>query len=306
MNDGNEANWEESYTIGQLNSPLHDIFIGSVAGALGKIIEYPFDTVKVRLQTHDVGTFPTTWSCIKYTYDLEGIRRGFLQGITSPVIGAAMETAVLFVAYNQTARYLEHHYKNISDLQNILISGGVAGTCVSFVLTPVELVKCKLQVVNIQRKQAAAEALHKHHTRILPTILSIIKEDGVLGMWRGLTGTFLRETVGGVAWFGTYETLKHRFRERHPEEGNKTWELLLSGASAGVAFNCTIYPVDTVKTVTQVRNESFQQALRKVVARRGILGLYRGFGITCFRAIPANSVVFFTYEKLSKWLGPTI
>ncbi|QLL30661.1 hypothetical protein HG536_0A04770 [Torulaspora globosa] len=275
---------------------LKDTINGSIAGAFGKLIEYPFDTVKVRMQTQDAKTFPTTWSCIKYTYKNEGILRGFFQGIGSPIFGASLENAVLFVSYNQCAQFLEKHAK-VTSLQQTVISGAFAGACASLVLTPVELIKCKLQVSNLQNLQAGI----KKPTKILPTIKLVLQERGVMGLWQGQSGTLIRETFGGVAWFSTYELLKNYLKSLHDDgRDSDTWELLVSGASAGLAFNASIFPADTLKSVMQTEHMGLLQSAKRVMAKSGVAGFYRGLGITLIRAAPANAAVFYTYETLSK------
>lgn len=276
------------------NEAIKDIVNGSVAGALGKIIEYPFDTIKVRLQTQSANIFPTTWSCIRYTYKNEGIIKGFFQGIGSPICGSALENAVLFVSYNQCARLLDKHTDS-SPLQQIILSGAFAGSCASLVLTPVELVKCRLQVSNLGSGKPV---------KILPTIKQILKEGGVAGLWQGQSGTFIRESLGGIAWFATYELLKDHFLHRHVDGGkdgvNKTWELLVSGGSAGLAFNASIFPADTLKSMMQTEKRSLMSSAAKIMRQSGLAGFYRGLGITLVRAVPANAMVFYTFETLSR------
>lgn len=286
----------EHTTINNENSAFKDILNGSIAGAFGKFIEYPFDTVKVRLQTQGSKMFPTTWSCIKCTYQNEGIIKGFFQGIGSPLFGASLENASLFVAYNQTSNFLNKH-SSVNELTNIIISGAISGSCASFVLTPVELIKCKLQVANLANSVPGSK---QRTTKIFPTISNVIKERGLLGLWQGQSGTFIRESFGGVAWFATYELTKSKLKERHPDKQNKTWELLFSGASAGIAFNASIFPADTVKSIMQIEHISIKNAFMKVITKYGITGFYRGLGITLIRAAPANATVFYTYETLSK------
>lgn len=286
---------EQKDRNGEVNA-WKDTIRGSIAGAFGKLIEYPFDTVKVRMQTQDAKTFPTTLSCIKYTYRNEGIARGFFQGIGSPIFGASLENAVLFVSYNQCTSFLEKHAK-ITALQQIIISGAFAGACASLVLTPVELIKCKLQVSNLQNLQSGI----KKPTKILPTIRLVLQERGVMGLWQGQSGTLIRETLGGVAWFATYELLKNYLKSLH-EDGrdSDTWELLVSGASAGLAFNASIFPADTLKSMMQTEHIGLLQSAKRVMAKSGVSGFYRGLGITLIRAAPANAAVFYTYETLSK------
>ncbi|EDO17302.1 hypothetical protein Kpol_1062p9 [Vanderwaltozyma polyspora DSM 70294] len=294
MNDDNSFNDIE---IKKNTSALKDIINGSIAGCFGKIIEYPFDTIKVRLQTQGSHLFPTTWSCIKYTFKNEGIKKGFFQGISSPLVGAAMENAVLFLSYNQCAKMLDNqtYIPEVTPLTKIIISGAFAGSCASFVLTPVELVKCKLQIANIQNNSSSL----LKPTRILPTIKNTLTQNGVFGLWQGQSGTFIRESIGGVAWFATYELMKDFLKYQRHDKENKTWELLLSGASAGLAFNATIFPVDTVKSVMQTEHLGLKSSISLVLKRQGFAGFYRGLAITLIRAAPANATVFYTYETLS-------
>lgn len=275
----------------QFEEAVKDILYGSIAGAVGKAIEYPFDTVKVRLQTQPAHMFPTTWSCIKFTYDNEGLWRGFYQGIGSPLAGAALENAVLFVSFNQAKRLLDVE-SSLTPLSKTVWAGAFAGACASFVLTPVELIKCKLQVSNLSTTKTS-------HTKILPTIKSVLSERGFLGLWQGQSGTFIRESGGGAAWFTTYEVVKNYLASRRQAEQNTTWELLASGASAGLAFNASIFPADTIKSTMQTDHIDLSSATRKIYARQGIAGFYRGLGITLIRAVPANAAIFYTYETLS-------
>lgn len=41
---------------GLWRDPLRDILAGTVAGIVGRFLEYPFDTVKVKLQAASIGT----------------------------------------------------------------------------------------------------------------------------------------------------------------------------------------------------------------------------------------------------------
>lgn len=275
------------------HSAFWDILFGSIAGAIGKTIEYPFDTVKVRMQTQGSQIFPTTWSCIKYTYENEGIIRGFFQGIGSPLIGASLEHACLFLSYNQCFQFLLAHTA-LSYFVIILISGAFAGSCTSLVLTPVELIKCQLQVSNLRLSLEEGE----RHTSIIPTIKAILKEKGIWGLWQGQSGTFVRESIGSLVWFGTFENFKSMFLSRSNRDTMHTWQLLISGAAAGIAFNGSMFPVDTIKSIMQTEHLGFFETARKIRKEHGVSGFYRGIGITILRSGPSNAVVFYTYERL--------
>lgn len=83
---------------GQGEEALKDVVCGSVAGVIGKYIEYPFDTVKVRLQSqphHLPLQYTGPLDCFKKSYKQDGVR-GIYRGISAPLVGAAVETSCLF------------------------------------------------------------------------------------------------------------------------------------------------------------------------------------------------------------------
>ena len=77
---------------------MKDVVCGSLAGIVGKYIEYPFDTVKVRLQSQPDG-LPLRYNgpldCFKKSLQRDGFL-GIYRGISAPLVGAAVETSTLF------------------------------------------------------------------------------------------------------------------------------------------------------------------------------------------------------------------
>ncbi|AMD21264.1 HEL016Cp [Eremothecium sinecaudum] len=275
-----------------LYEAFRDIFFGGIAGAVGKVVEYPFDTIKVRLQTQPHHVFPTTWSCIRYTYAEEGLWRGFYQGISSPLFGAFLENALLFVSFN-IGKHLTDVYTDFDILTKTVLAGAFAGAWASLVLTPVELVKCKLQVSNLEN--SASERVS-----VLETARTVVRERGFGGLWQGHCSTLLRECLGCAVWFTTFETLKNWFSSTGDGIENTPWELLISGACAGVCFNASVFPADTVKSTMQTEHVSFSSAITIIMSNNGPMGFYRGIGITLLRAVPANAAIFYIHERLSK------
>ena len=88
----------DSVTAGQGEEALKDVVCGSVAGIVGKYIEYPFDTVKVRLQSQP-DNLPLRYTgpldCFKKSLQRDGFI-GIYRGISAPLVGAAVETSTLF------------------------------------------------------------------------------------------------------------------------------------------------------------------------------------------------------------------
>lgn len=275
-----------------------EISYGAIAGSLGKLIEFPFDTVKVRLQSSH-GQM-STLTTIRDILHKEGIFNGFYKGIRAPMVGACMESAVLFSAFQYGQEALLNVTSLSSDsLVRVCAAGAFSGFAASFVLTPVELVKCKLQVANLH-KLTSSESY-------VSLLRKIVGNEGPLGLWHGLNLTLLREMGGTAIWFASYEESLKMLNKAAPDRENVN--LLASGAFAGFMFNLSIYPIDTIKSNIQTYDMTsgrsgklnFASAVTHLTSRPGGLrNLYNGLGITLLRSIPANAAIFYTYEYLKK------
>lgn len=297
-------------------TPAKDFVFGAVAGITGKTIEFPFDTIKVRLQTQAVGDarYAGTLDCFVQTVRHEGFR-GLYKGLASPLVGSMAENAILFSVYNgiqDMFRRLDGTYdpdpaKTPVQLSNgkIALAAGGAGAAVSLVLTPVELVKCKLQVQDV-----AGAASAERYKGPVDVLIRTLKSDGLKGMYRGQLGTLIREAGGGVAWFGVYEIVVASMMRRRgvaSKDDLSPWSITFAGGIAGMAFNGSMFPVDTIKSKMQTDDltgggarQGFLQVGRNIWRTEGIRGFYKGLGITLFRSMPASGGIFLTYETLRR------
>lgn len=319
-----------------------DVVCGSTAGAAGKLFEYPFDTVKVRLQSQPDNhppRFAGPLDCFRQTLANEGFM-GLYRGIAAPIVGAAAENASLFLSYGvaQSACRSWGNWAATERLPDVVLlgCGAFSGIVTSFILTPIELVKCQMQVHALyghstgnassamsgttkKVPRIATQSLHTttaHLPGPLQLVASIYSRDGLVGFWRGQTGTLFREAGGSAAWFGSYEYVNKALRtyRGHPNGKNTMGDSMAAGAVAGVMFNLSLFPADTIKSRIQteavvaqhsgtgkVLQKGFFEVGRHIYKTGGLKALYRGCGITIARAAPSSAVIFATYEKLKEF-----
>ncbi|KAG6335343.1 hypothetical protein ID866_3754 [Astraeus odoratus] len=285
-----------------------------IAGMASKVFEHPFDLTKVRLQAQvldSTARFSGPIDCLVRTWRSEGVR-GLYRGLPAPVVGAMAENASLFLAYNEFQNLFRPFYAQpVSQdpaLSQLALASACAGAVTSFVLTPIELVKCKMQV-QMLTPEASVTFPAGHPTPTLgatpirnnalpgpiSVFMSIIRNTGVRGLWLGQTGTLIRETGGTAAWFTCKEfvgmqLIRRRARSTGVDLGRKDilpWESAVSGACAGGVFNLSLFPADTVKSVMQTEEElrprgkgvpapTFFGTAKAMYKAQGIRGLYAG------------------------------
>ncbi|KAI0689574.1 mitochondrial carrier [Cytidiella melzeri] len=323
-----------------------DITFGSIAGMTAKVFEHPFDLTKVRLQSQVLDAtarFSGPVDCLVQTWRKEGVR-GLYRGLPAPIVGAMAENASLFLSYNELQNVMRWYNgqpraKELS-LGQLAVAAAGAGTITSFFLTPIELVKCKMQVQMLLTPStptqvfgsagAAADTPGSHPPASTPiqklpgplsVLKSVVQTSGLKGLWLGQTGTLIRETGGGVAWFVTKEAVARLLLSRRvpiTPDGQKqhlaVWESAVSGACAGLAYNVALFPADTVKSTVQTEAEmrprapgqpypSFFATARAMYRAQGLRGLYAGCGITAVRAVPSSALIFIIYDGLTRRFG---
>jgi solute carrier family 25 (mitochondrial carnitine/acylcarnitine transporter), member 20/29 len=229
---------------------MNDIFVNSfIAGGAQTLIGHPFDTIKTYKQ---VNYNIKTSNIIKNIIGDKGLSylyRGFLP----PFIGGCIQNSILFST--------ENYFQNITNNNNYL-SGFLAGSLTSLVVSPAELIKANMQI----------------NEKI--SINEIIKEKNLL---RGLGLTMIRDSIGFSIYFGTFNYLQ-----------NKNNNPLINGGITGVLSWIYSYPVDVIKTKYQISNDS----LNYIIKNNNMKMLISGMPIMLIRAFFVNAGIFYIYENL--------
>ena len=284
---------------------MNDFIAGTMGGFAGKLLDYPLDTVKVLLQTQNRNinggpTYNSTLDCIIKTYKLKGIS-GFYTGITSPLLGSMCENALLFASYGYFQSIIKREKEDNLSWLSLSLCGACSGAIVPLVLTPVELIKCRLQI------QSSENNIKKYKGPIDCVIKTINKEGFIKGLYRGNVSTMLREIPGNFCWYGTYEGIcLMNIPDGGKKEDCSTIVHIFGGGLAGAMYWTSFYPADTVKSRIQTskkQNESFITVFNNIYKKEGIKGLYRGWTITIIRAVPAHAAIFTIYEKVNNQLN---
>jgi hypothetical protein len=300
-----------------------DLLAGSLGGMAGKLIEYPFDTLKVRLQTaYRAAAAPvaaasaaaapalTPSAVLRAIVSADGLR-GLYRGMSLPLAGTVLETATLFSANGWLKRRLaaagEIAPGDELPMRYVLLAGAGTGFCVAWLLTPIELVKCRLQVSGQPVAGAPPGTVHAAYAGPLDCAARCVAEGGPRALFRGHAGTLLREVPGTACWFGAYESFLRAFAPPgQPRDALHPATVIAAGASGGMAYWAVMYPADTVKSAMQTGGTSlsFAATARAVYASGGLRALYAGATPTMLRAAPSNAAIFVVYEEALRLFAP--
>lgn len=299
-----------------MSEHLRELAAGTIAGCTATLLEYPFDTVKVRLQQLSTNAAarrapvaaPSYVSVIRTMLREEGVINGFYKGVPAALTASAVEHAVMFWAYrNATAWWQRWAYpqdgpvaQDTERLTSVMVGGAACGLVASFCLTPVELVKCRMQVEN------TLPAAQRQYRSAVHCAMATAQLGGIAEMYRGNVAMLIREIPGCTAYFLTFQLVGRALLvDGETVHTSALWKHLLAGGLAGVAFWTALYPADVVKTRMQTQVHatgappaSFSRSFAQLFRKEGLRGMYRGWGITAARAFPANAVLLAVYQKV--------
>ena len=112
-------------------------------------------------------------------------------------------------------------------VQSSILAGGLAAFWPSLVICPTELVKCRLQAA---REAAMMEGRPQPKLGPLGLTRQVLNTEGVPGLYRGLTATFVREIPGYFFFFLAYEGVRELLK---PEGGSRADVGALGTVGAG-------------------------------------------------------------------------
>nr|XP_025877143.1 mitochondrial arginine transporter BAC1 isoform X3 [Oryza sativa Japonica Group] len=182
--------------------------------------------------------------------------RGLYKGASSSFIGIALESSLFFGTYSQAKQLLKGKSEDgRPQLQVIIPSAACSGALISCILTPTELMKCRMQV-------QGKHALHgTRYSSPLDCAMKTLQSEGVCGLFRGGLATLFREAVGNAVFFCTYEYSRywmHRYLDSPWFSGGNHLVLakdvgvgIMSGGISGMAFWTATLPLDVAKTIIQ-------------------------------------------------------
>lgn len=155
-----------------------------------------------------------------------------------------------------------------------LVFAGIASMCAGFSTHPLDTCKIRLQK---QGELASKNPLRR--TSLLSVFKNIIKTEGVLALYKGLSASLMREATYSTIRLGFYEP----FKELLGAKDRKTTPLwkkfaagLLSGSSGAIVAN----PYDLLKVRMQSKEGKgklgFVSEAMRIIKTEGIMGLYKG------------------------------
>ncbi|CAG9770738.1 unnamed protein product [Ceutorhynchus assimilis] len=231
--------------VGTGHKGLKGIIAGGITGGIEICITFPTEYVKTQLQLDEKGAakkYDGIADCVKKTVKSHGFF-GLYRGLSVLLYGSIPKSAVRFGSF-ETFKGLVVEPDGSLSIANRLLCGLGAGVCEAiFAVTPMETVKVKF--INDQRSGNPRFRGFFHGVGL------IIKEQGIGGVYKGLTATIMKQGSNQAMRFFVMETLKDLYKGEDKKKPVPKYLVGMFGAVAGATSVFGNTPLDVVKTRMQ-------------------------------------------------------
>lgn len=191
----------------------------------------------------------------------------------------------------------------------VILAGGAAGLVSRFCTAPLDVVKIRLQ---LQTHSLSDPLSHQNvkgptYKGILSTLKTIIREEGITGLWKGnIPAELLYVCYGGVQ-FASYRSIS-QLQATLPYRLPSSVESFISGAGAGAVATTVTYPLDLLRTRfaaqgTEKIYASLLSSIRDIARDEGARGFFQGVGAANVQIVPYMGLFFASYEALRLRIG---
>jgi solute carrier family 25 (mitochondrial citrate transporter), member 1 len=158
---------------------------------------------------------------------------------------------------------------------------------------------------------------HRKYRNVFQTAWTIIREEGLAALYKGVIPTMLRQGCNQACNFTAYNFAKRKALEWQQQQQQPTltelpsYQSLIIGGLSGGLGPVVNNPLDVVKTRLQKqivvpdkppKYTGLIQASIVISQEEGVLALWKGITPRLLRIMPGQAITFMTYEIVSSYL----
>ena len=223
------------FNVTKIQNTLTKLCLASTAAAIAETVTFPIDLTKTRLQIQGErsgwggpkrGMFQVAWGVVRD----EGLFK-LWRGVKPAVIRHIFYSGVRVTLYEFIR---EHVLKRDADGQfavyKSIIAGSSAGVFGQMIASPMDLIKIRFQTDGARQLQG----YNPRYRGVYHALVTIIREEGVLKLWRGVIPNCQRAALVALGDFATYDTTKRKILLYTKFKDNVSTHLMAS-VCAGLA-----------------------------------------------------------------------
>lgn len=229
----------------------------------------------------------------------------------SPTLVMALPQTVIYYTVNDWLKDRVGYCSTSSKSSKLLTAddlipplvGGTSRVLAVFAITPLDLLRTKIQSVQIGPRE------------ILKVLRTSVKQNGLQSLWTGIGPTLLRDLPYSMIFWLSFDYMKSGFLSRQVEKGSNAVPPQLSfyhaftfGAFSGLLAGIFTHPFDVIKTHKQIElgeslifnrpyPKSTWASLYRLYSSGGPKALFAGFTPRLLKTTNASAIMIATFES---------
>ncbi len=195
--------------------------------------------------------------------------------------------------------------------------GGATSGCIStLLLQPLDVIKTRMQMSSaFNRSVNLQQALSiQSNTGVWRTFRTIVAQDSIAGLWRGVVPTFVRNSLGVGLYFVTLSSITSfaAKRDSRSQDGALSNRVaLFAGAFSRSFAVCMLCPLSVVKTRMETieyanKYSGVLNALASIARKEGPRGLFAGLVPAIVRDAPYSALYMLIYLRTKQHIGALV
>lgn len=240
-------------------------------------------------------------------------REGFFalyKGLSAVVTGIVPKMAIRFVSFEQYQDSLSNMVGQKTAA--VTFTAGLASglTEAVLVVTPAEVCKIRMQG-QYHSLMDPTQMQHRKYRNVFQTAFTIVKEEGLGALYKGIVPTMLRQGCNQAVNFTAYTLIKQNVMAWQQTDRLEHWQSLLIGGLSGGMGPLVNNPLDVVKTRLQKqvvipgkapKYTGLLQACVTIAREEGVVSLWKGITPRLLRIVPGQAITFMVYESCKNFL----
>ncbi|KAH9184255.1 hypothetical protein AeNC1_013767, partial [Aphanomyces euteiches] len=170
---------------------------GAAAGVVATLAVYPMELIRTHLVVSHQTSSSISQECLGI-FQTSGFK-GFYRGCVTGLMGAIPFEGVQFACFEYGKQYAMERRETALKTSDHLVLGSISGVVAQLVSYPFDTVKRRLQL--------QAKGVAEYHG-MAHCWTTIVRDDGVRGLYRGAGVNMLRIVPYGAVMFASYEAVK--------------------------------------------------------------------------------------------------
>ena len=242
-------------------------------------------------------------------------REGFIalyKGLSAVYAGIIPKMAIRFVSFEQYrdwgSTFVKTQQWNISPT-SVTFTAGLASGLTEAIVVVTPAVVCKIRMQGQYHSMMdPSQMQHRKYTNVIQTAVTIVREEGLGALYKGVVPTMLRQGCNQAVNFTAYNIIKTNVMDWQGTTELASWQSLAIGGLSGGMGPLVNNPLDVIKTRLQKqvvvpgrppKYSGLISGMAIVAREEGVFALWKGIVPRLLRIVPGQAITFMTYEAVS-------